>query len=217
MPNIEFDAEHHLYKVDGKAFPSVTTIIKAVVPVPFERAAWFGYKAARNGERLDEKRNAKAALGTKVHLALGDWAEGKEPDPFDYPGCDGFLVALDRFVDTNDPEFYDSEVWTASTKYGYAGTLDVFCEFHKGKHKGALVRLDLKTGRVYPESHWPQLEAYEQAEVERGKQASDVRMVLDAKETGKYRLIKSTDTFQDFKVLLDHYRSIEARKARKKK
>ncbi len=70
---------------------------------------------------------------------------------------------------------------------------------------------------MYPESHFPQIEAYDYAEVENGEPKSDLRMILDAKPTGKYRLIKSTDTFEDFRVLLDHYRSIENRKARKKK
>jgi len=195
----------------------VTTIIKAVVPVPFERAAWYGYKAAKAGERLDEKRNTAANRGSRAHHALQEMAYGRTPDEFDYEDISGFIVALDRFFEANDPEFHDSECWTASSIHGYAGTLDGFCTFRKGKHKGASCRLDLKTGRVYPESHFPQVEAYEWAEVERSKPKSDFRAVLDIKDTGKYRLVKSTDTFNDFKVLLDHYNSIQDRKARMKR
>ena len=214
---IEFDPEAHLYKVDGKPFPSVTTIIKAVVPVPFERAAWYGIRLARQGKRMDETKNAAAAMGTKVHKLFEDIANGFEVDPFDHPEAEGFLEAIGSFIEDNDPEFHDVESRTASLVHEYAGTLDAFCTLRKGKHKGCDVRLDVKTGRVYPESHWPQLEAYEYAEVERGKDASDRRFVLDLKPTGKYRLIQSLDTFHDFKVLLDHYRSAEERKLRRKK
>lgn len=195
----------------------MTTIIKSVVPVSFEVAAWFGYKAARNGERLDEKRNAAAARGNKVHLALASWASGDEPDEFDYPDLEGYLIGLEKFILANDPEWHDSETRTASAIHRYAGTLDACATFRKGKHKGALVRFDLKTGRVYPEQHFPQLEAYEWAEVERGRPASDLRFVLDVKDTGKYRLVKSVDTFEDFECLLRHYRSVQNRKKKMKR
>lgn len=214
-PQIEFEPKAHIYKVDGLVVPSVTEIINATVPKPFDRAAWYGYKVARQGKRLDDTRNAAAKRGTQVHLAFRDWAMGCPPDPFDYPDLDGFLEGLERFIDANDPDFHDSERWTASLRYKYAGTLDAFCTFRKGKYKGATARIDLKTGRIYPESHWPQLEAYEAAEIERGGGASDARLVLAVKE-GKYRFVESTDTFQDFKVLLRHYESIQARKKRKK-
>jgi hypothetical protein len=214
---IEFDPEAHLYTVDGEPFPSVTTIIKATVAVPFERAAWYGIRLAQQGKRMDSTRNEAAVRGTKVHAAFEEIANGELVDPFDYPECEGFLDAIEKFIDANDPEFHDAERKTASLEHRYAGTMDAFCTLRKGKWKGSDVRLDVKTGRVYPESHWPQLEAYEHAEIEQGRGASDVRLVLDLKPTGKYRLIPSTDTFDDFRVLLEHYRSLEARKARKKK
>jgi hypothetical protein len=215
--NIDFDPEAHLYVVDGEPFPSVTTIIKAVVPVPFEKAAWYGIRLARQGKRMDETKNQAAAMGTRVHKLFEDIANGYEVDPFDYPEEEGFLQAVDRFITENDPEFHDTEVRTASLAYEYAGTLDASCTLRKGKYKGADVRLDVKTGRVYPESHWPQLEAYENAEIEQGKGKSDKRFVLDLKPTGKYRLVESLDTFDDFYVLLRHYNSVEQRKLRRKK
>lgn len=220
---IKFDPARHLYVVDGEPFPSVTTIIKAVVPVPFDRAAWWGYKMAQQGLRMDEKRNSAAVMGTNVHSYFEDVANGWEPDEFDHSGVGdpdvfhGYVDAVHKFIDDNDPEFHGSEVRTASLEHIYAGTLDAFLTFRKGKYKGKSARIDVKTGRAYPETHWPQLEAYEGAEVERGQPASDARFVLDLKPTGKYRLIESLDTFQDFKVLLDHYRSAEDRKLRRKK
>lgn len=211
---IDFDPDAHLYVVDGTPFPSVTHVIGTVVPYD---ASGFHSWCYGQGIRPEDYREKKAALGTRVHKAYESMALGYEVDPFDYPECEGFLDAIEDFVDKNDPEFHDAECKTASKVHGYAGTLDTFCTFRKGKYKGASARLDLKTGRVRPEANWPQLEAYEWAEVEQGKPASDVRLVLDVKATGKYRLVKSTDSFSDFKVLLDHYRSVEARKARKKR
>jgi hypothetical protein len=221
-PEIVFEEEGHTYKVDDEPYPSVTHIIKSVVPVPFERAAWFGFKAAQRGERLDDARNAAAKRGSLVHKALETMAKGGTPDEFDYEHVAGYVEALDKFFDANDPEFHDTECSTASVIHRYAGTLDGFCTFRKGKHKGATARLDLKTGRIYPESHFPQLEAYEWAEVERGKPKSDLRLVLDVKDDEKlakprYRLVQSTDTFDDFFVLLQTYRSMENRKKRMKR
>src|SRR3954471_19060533 len=85
MTKIEFDPESHTYRIDGKPFPSVTTIIEATVPKPWEQGAWWGWRLARQGKRPDEKRNQAANLGTQVHLALGELAMGRVPDPFDYP------------------------------------------------------------------------------------------------------------------------------------
>ncbi len=215
---IQFDPEGHIYRVDGVVYPSVTEIIDATVPKPFERAAWFGYRTAQQGRRLDDVRNEAAARGTKVHKILADAALGKGlPDPFDVPGLEGYLEAIDRFLTDNEPEFAEVEEQVYSDDYQYAGTLDGFCTFRAGKYRHQWARYDAKTGRVYPESHFPQLAAYDRAAEERGYGESDVRLVLDLKPTGKYRLVESVDTFEDFLVLKRHWDSIQRRKEKRKK
>jgi hypothetical protein len=217
MAELHFDAESHSYTLDGKPVPSVTQILDAVVPKPFEKAMWFGYRLARQGLDPGVRRYEAAQLGTQVHLAFAAFAAGEDVDPFDYPEqAEGFIGGLRKFIDTHGPEFLDSERKTFSVKHSYAGTLDAHVRFTRGKYRGRAGRLDLKTGRVYPDSHFPQLEAYELAEVERDRDASDFRAVLKVTPGGTYKLIVSTDTAEDWLVLKRHYDSVIARAARKK-
>jgi hypothetical protein len=218
MGELEFNAEDHSYKLDGKPVPSVTEIINAVVPKPFERAMWYGWRLAKQGLDPEDKRTAAAELGTQVHLAFARLAAGEEVDDFDYPDeAAGFIKACRRFIDEHAPEFLASERKTYSETHSYAGTLDAHVKFTKGKLKGRTARIDLKTGRYYPDSHNPQLEAYELAEVERGFEPTDFRAVLKVRPTGTYRVIESTDTAEDFLVLKAHYDSVQRRAARTKK
>jgi hypothetical protein len=218
MPDrLEFDEATHVYRLDGVEVPSVTQVLDAVVPKPFQSAIFYGYRLARQGKHPEDTRTAAANLGTQVHLAFAALAAGDEVDPFDFPDeAAGFIGGLRKFIDTHGPEFLDSERKTFSVHHQYAGTLDAHVRFTKGKFKGRTARIDLKTGRYYPDSHNPQLEAYELAEVERGQDPTDFRAVLKVTPTGRYRLIESTDTAEDWLVLKRHYDSVIARAARKK-
>jgi hypothetical protein len=218
MAELHFDPETHSYTLDGTPVPSVTQILDAVVPKPFKSAMYYGYRLARQGLDPEEKRIASAGLGTQVHLAFAALAAGEDVDPFDYPDeAAGFIRGLWVFIDSHGVEFLDSERKTFSVHHQYAGTLDAHVRFTKGKFKGRTARIDLKTGRYYPDSHNPQLEAYELAEIERGQDPTDFRAVLKVTPTGRYRLIESTDTAEDWLVLKRHYDSIIARAARKTK
>jgi hypothetical protein len=189
-----------------------------VVPKPFERAMWYGWRLAKQGLDPEAKRIEAANLGTQVHLALASLAVGEKVDDFDYPDeAAGFIKACRRFIDDYRPEFLASERKTYSETHSYAGTLDAHVKFTKGKYKGRTARIDLKTGRYYPDSHNPQLEAYELAEVERGFKPTDFRMVLKVTPTGRYRVLESTDTAEDFLVLKAHYDSVINRAQRMKK
>jgi hypothetical protein len=77
--------------------------------------------------------------------------------------------------------------------------------------------VDAKTGKyVYPESQFPQLEAYEYAEIESGMPASDNRLVLHLPMVGSWTLTPSRDTIDDFLVLMAHYASVLNRRERMK-
>ena len=219
---IVFDKEKHLYLVDSEPYPSVTQIISQTVPIPFQVAAWWGYKAAASGENPSQKRQSAALIGTRVHEAFAEMVVGNPVDDFDYEDLEGFLVAIEAFIEENQPAFCITEHQVASKRYRYAGTLDLVCMFHAGEYAGRYALVDVKTGRMYPDQHWPQLAAYKEAfrEMRYGYGDDPVAyppFILDLKATGKYRLIPVTDTFNDFKVLLDHYNSIQERKRRKKK
>jgi len=217
MTELQFDAESHTYKLHAEDIPNVTTIIGTVVP-PSEGLVRWKVRCAHQGIDPEERRNAAAILGTQVHLAFADLAAGNEVDPFDYPEeASGFITGCRRFIDTHGPQFLASERKTYSEEHWYAGTLDAHVAFTRGAFKGMTARIDLKTGkRIYKESHFPQLLAYEQADIERGYDPSDMRLILKVMPTGNFSLVRVTDTFWDFKVLLDHYRSVKAREARAK-
>lgn len=118
-PEIRFDADSHTYEVlvDGEwqtDFPSVTTVVKATVPVPFSAGAWYGYKMGaqaafmahplkeivREGADLDWDEwydrckgyeNPNSVLtkagdrGTLVHQAIEQYGlTGTAPDPQDF-------------------------------------------------------------------------------------------------------------------------------------
>jgi hypothetical protein len=118
-PEIRFDADSHTYEVlvDGEwqtDFPSVTTVVKATVPVPFSAGAWYGYKmgaraafytwdaerdALRYGsefepdfyEQVKKYENPNSVLtkagdrGTLVHQAIEQYGlTGTAPDPQDF-------------------------------------------------------------------------------------------------------------------------------------
>jgi hypothetical protein len=216
MSELHFNADDHTYTLHGKPVPSVTEIINAVVPKLFERAMWYGWRLAKQGLNPEDKRTEAANLGTQVHLAFASLAAGEEVDDFDYPDeAAGFIKACRRFIDDHGPEFLASERKTYSETHSYAGTLDAHVKFTRGEYKERTARLDLKTGRVYPDSHFPQLEAYEGAEVERGQDPSDFRAVLKVTPKGSYKIVESTDDFEDFLVLKAHYDSVQRRSAKR--
>jgi hypothetical protein len=242
-PKIEFNEEAHKYFVEGEEYPSVTTIIKATVPVEL---SWWGmevgvagvavlirrglfprpYDPAHVVELLKEQNLTTNSIfwkrgesGTAIHKAFEDYGKtGKIPDLNDFPEEDHNRVGnLAAFILENEPEFVEQEIRTASLKYRYAGTFDARLKFHAGEYKGKECAVDIKTGKyVYPESQFPQLEAYENAEVEAGMAPTDYRLVLHLPVVGSWTLTPSCDTIDDFLVLMDHWRTVIARRQRLK-
>src|SRR5436189_91390 len=110
MAELLFEEETHSYTLNGKPVPSVTQILDAVVPKPFESAMWVGYRLAKQDLHPEDKRTAAANLGTQVHLAFAALASGEEVDPFDYPDqAAGFIDGCRKFIYVHGPEFLASE------------------------------------------------------------------------------------------------------------
>lgn len=217
----------------------MTTIIDAVVP---KNLAWWGMVVGVNSTvslinegivhaRMDPEdivtairnnrlsvyhiRDEKGEEGKAVHKALENYAKvGEVPDLGRFPvSVRPKIRALANFLLDVRPKIIQSEVRVASLRYGYAGTFDLRVEI-AGIGEGII---DLKTGkRIYTDSQFPQLAAYEQASVECGENPTDFQAILHLDPDGKYSFVKSTDTFEDFKVLLDHYNSAKRREKRLK-
>jgi hypothetical protein len=235
-PVIEFNEKNHRYKVDGEYFPNVTTIIDSVVP---KNLSWWamvvGVNATcaliRQGYATPEDdpenivtairenklsvyhiRDEKGEEGTAVHQAADRYAKtGEIPRLKDYSSeVQPKIKALANFLLDVRPKILKSEERVASLVHKYAGTFDWLVDI-----EGQRGIVDLKTGkRVYPDSQFPQLAAYEQAHVEGGEAPTAFQAILHLGADGIYDFVESTDTFHDFKVLLDHYFSAKLREAR---
>jgi hypothetical protein len=183
---------------------------------------------------VNHVRDKAGDRGTAVHDALEVWAKtGELPDPSIYPPQQhGYVLGLIAFLTDTMLEPEAAEVIVGSAEYGFAGRYDLRARvpeesqvvFHRTPVKGAqyatikpgLGLIDLKTSKgIYP-SHARQLEAYEQASVECGYEPTDFRGILHVGPEGTYEFVRSWATFEDFRVVLDVWKSDEAMKLRKK-
>lgn len=254
-PEIRFDAPSHTYEVKAgdewqTDFPSVTTVVKATVPVPFSAGAWYGYKmgcsaafmahdlgllseeltpistefdefydACKKYENPNSVLTKAGDRGTLVHQAIEQYGlTGTAPNPQDFEPEDRKRIqGVAKWLLEHEPEFHAQEVRTANVEFRYVGTFDALVTFGAGPHKGKVALLDWKTSkRVYPDQHFPQLAAYMAAEAEAmypdGK--PELAAIVHIPESGRVKLHESSDTFEDFEVLLAQYRSAKAREAR---
>jgi hypothetical protein len=141
--NLTFDADAHVYRLDGKVVPSVTQILAPLVDY--------------SGIPADVLETARIR-GQWVHDAVNRHCRGVL-DPATLgadvrPYFDQFLLFLSdsAFVPTA------SEVRVASPKYGYAGTVDLVGEFLNGE-----TLLDVKATADLPAAVGPQTAGYAQA------------------------------------------------------
>ena len=139
MPEIVFQEEGHIYTVDGKSIPSVTTILKACGLID---TTWFTEGATTRG--------------TYVHQAT----ELLDRDDLDESSLDPVLTpyvdAYRRFKQETGFVIDDIEKRVHNATYGYAGTLDRTGTFIGDKTKSII---DIKTGQP-AKWHGVQLAAY---------------------------------------------------------
>ena len=236
--------KHWTYLVNppGVELPSVTTIIGATVPKELGwygmRIGVSGMLSATADQiaaclqqespldagisLLKQKKvttwhymnNAKE-IGNEVHGGIEKFIKTGKLEPEFSPLAQVRINAFEKFLTENQFKFLVTEVMTASLLYGYAGTYDARMILEAGKYAGSLVLGDWKnTGKIYEDQYFPQLEAYEGAEIELGEQPTDLRIVVRLCDDGNYEIGVSTDSLNDFLILKDHWDSIQARKVR---
>lgn len=201
-PPIEFEPDKHLYRVFAweewqTDFPSVTTVVKATVPVPFSAGAHYGYKmgvgAAFHAFDLGLETEELVAIPSDFDEFLAQCKKYENPNSvLRKAGDRGTLVhqAIEQYGLTGTaPNPQDFEPEDRKRIQGVAKwLLDVEPEFvvqevrtaslnHRYvgtfdalcRIDGELWLLDWKTSkRVYPDQHFPQLCAYLEAEKEAG-------------------------------------------------
>jgi len=182
---IEFIEETHQYFVEGKEYPSVTTVLDSLTDLSFvntdllERASKFGTAVHRATELYDNNQLDMDSL-----------------DPELLP----YLEAWDNFLLDYRPEILSIEQRIASM-YGYAGTLDRYVAI-----KGVRAVIDIKSGTTVPKYTGLQLAAYAQAITEGGGQVSH-RYAVHL-QPFKYKVLpyRCKNDFTTFKCALNLHR-----------
>lgn len=174
---------------------------------------------------VNHVKGQAADRGTNVHKALEGFAEtGVVPDPQFFPESErGYVEGLVAFINDANPNTLHSELMVASTD-GWAGRFDLVANldfagkvvtktFPKKKPvreqiSGAWI-IDLKTSKgVYP-SYKLQVSAYRTGFEECGYGTVDHAGVVRVTNDGRYELVESQATYEDFLTVLDTYRAIK--------
>lgn len=191
-----------------------------LVPLPFTDGEGYGLCEGDHGERacgsqlrpyhipdegwklqrdiklaqLDHDTVVKEAQfrGTTIHSIHEAWVkDGKLPTFGDYPvAWHGYIRAYAKFLTSGRFDGFEwAERIVGSVRYGYAGTCDTVAIVTA--KDGARERLDFKTSkRVYPDSNYRQLGAYEGGDRECGGEPTDrqgiVRLGADGEVEVRY-------------------------------
>jgi hypothetical protein len=166
-----FDAESHTYSLNGEVLPSVTQILKAA-------GVTTSYDNVKDKEYY-------LTLGTYVHKAT-ELYDMNDLDPKSLTeDIEKYLDGWRKFVKDSEFKALMIEEQLAHPLYRYAGTLD-----RHGECFGELTTLDIKTGDSQPE-HAIQLAAYEELRCHAYEAEPAVRLVVQLKDDGSYRLYES--------------------------
>ena len=161
------------------------------------------WSALENGKlTYNHLRDAKATVGTNVHLALEDLAAGKLPDAAMYPHDEQpYVKALLDWWIQREPTVLNAEQFVYSAQHGYAGRFDLRAEID-----GEVVLVDAKTSGFISTAFHVQLAGYDLAAIECGVGASDRQWVLQLSDEGEWAEVQSQATHADFVTALTVYR-----------
>lgn len=237
-PVITFEeAPRRRYLLDGEVVPSVTQILGVLnkpalpwwgmtigvdglcqlqrqgVEIPWDDAEGACKLLTEHKLTVNHVKDAAATRGKSVHDALEAYAtSGKVPRLSDFPVEDrGYVMALAKALMDLEPECEATEVIVGSGEHRFAGRYDLRCRI---ADRSFIV--DAKTSkRVYPDQHFPQVEAYRHADFECGREMADAAAVLRLGADGEYEFVESYATFEDFLGIKRAYDALAALKARK--
>lgn len=176
---------------------------------------------------VNHVRDKAGDRGTSVHTAFEQWAADQRitPQPSVFPETErAYALGLATFLKEltlGGPREIKAEVMVGSVEHGYAGRYDLRLELEhdvelttKIYPKKAPVRkvfpagrylLDLKTSkRPYP-THALQLEGYEAASIECGYEPTDHRAVVHVTDDGRYELVPTSATIDEFLAVKGAY------------
>lgn len=188
IPNLTFNDSEHQYTLNGRAVPSVTTILAPLTDlshIPKEVLA------------------RKCLLGTALHQAIEYYLQNDLELDSVHPDVMPYFQAFLKFMTESRFQVEQVEARVCSLKLGYAGTYDL-----KGILNGKRVLIDTKSVASLGVAVGPQLAAYQQAHHELFPHNKIVqRFALHLKPDGSYRLPEYRDQrdFEIFKSCLNIY------------
>jgi len=173
----------HLYTINGKPVPGVTSLLKAAL---FVDDTWFRPEYATRGKRVH-----KACELSDKGIAMPGLAQ--------YPEVAGRLEAWKKFVHEMDFEAVAIEEFVGNELWGYAGQLD-----RRGSIRiiNAPALLDIKSGEPTPADAW-QTAAYENC-----VDGYHRRFGVHLRESGDYKLVEhdGIDDWDIFRIALDGWK-----------
>jgi hypothetical protein len=185
MPKIEFDEASHIYRVDGKVYPSVTQILSSAgLPdlsmVPADILEW------------------KSDLGTKVHRAMEFEDDGDLDEENLAPEIRPYLDAYRKFKQESGFEPLAAEELIWHPVYKYPGRPDRI-----GPLNGKTVLIDYKTGMIDLKCVGPQTAAYTESwnHTHDKKDHISKRFALKLNKDGTYKLVECKND-NDFGIFI---------------
>lgn len=141
------------YEIDGKLYPSVTTILSIIRKPYLER--WRGEIGNEDADCIMEEAGE---LGSEIHDIAENIARGKL---WDATSEDVVKMgeALESWFADNVLDVIATEQFVFHPLYQYAGRLDLIALVRGDEHPSII---DIKTGGVWPEAYL-QLAAYQTA------------------------------------------------------
>ena len=191
--SLHFNETEHIYTVDNKRVPSVTTVIK-------------GASTDTDYSMVPERVLKRAGeIGTEVHKCVEHWCvTGGDVMYSDDKSANAYLTPFYDFVNLGALEVEHAEVRLFHPDYWYAGTIDIV-----GTLWGKPCIMDIKTtnkiDRKYVEL---QLAAYEiLVGFWSGKVDRIFRYALHLEKSGRYTILEFNDPFAegDFLRILEAY------------
>lgn len=166
FPELKFDDEHHIYRLDGTIIPSVSSIME-----PLSGAKYAGI----SGRTLEKAANK----GTSVHNSIENFIKFGIEDV--NPAHRGYFNAFREWWEKKQPELVGSECRIYHKILQYGGTIDLLAYI-----RGALTLVDFKSTYALSDmTCGVQLEAYAQALASHGIHVEQ-KMILQVKKDGKH-------------------------------
>ena len=165
MNKFSFDPESHIYKINGNIIPSVTQILRDLIP-SYQATPWHMQR------------------GRAAHACYALIAQGKEFE-FD-PRLAGYVAGCRKFFADLKPDVGHIEQQVYSETYQYAGTYDLSC-----KIDGRYMLIDYKSTLTDAVPY--QLAAYMTAMLKMQGRLVHYGMGVEIHDDGTYRLSEVYD------------------------